>query len=119
MEVKRVNYEYDQNGRYTPENVIKGSPSAMTNNVYTDKTENFHAGSWFATPGIWSFEQKTEEFCYLIEGEVKLTNSEGKEFTFKAGEGLVIPSGFKGTWETVKPIKKVYAVYERKIESKL
>lgn len=50
------------------------------------------------------------EFCHFIEGEAILTNEEGKSWTLKAGDGFIIPSGFKGTWETVKKVRKHYVI---------
>ena len=38
----------------------------------------------------------------------------GKAETFKAGDSFVIPGGFAGTWETVQPVKKLYAIFEPK-----
>ena len=28
------------------------------------------------------------------------------------GDGFVIPIGFKGTWETLKPVRKWYVIWQ-------
>jgi uncharacterized cupin superfamily protein len=28
------------------------------------------------------------------------------------GDGFVIPRGFKGTWETLKPVRKWYVIWQ-------
>jgi uncharacterized cupin superfamily protein len=30
------------------------------------------------------------------------------------GDGFVIPAGFKGVWETLKPVRKWYVTFEAK-----
>ena len=47
-----------------------------------------------------------------LEGEVRLTDESGHTETYVAGDTFVIPKGFKGVWETVKPVRKFFAVYE-------
>lgn len=43
----------------------------------------------------------------------------GAPASYKATPGnpvaFVIPSGFKGSWETVEPLKKYYACYQAKL----
>ncbi len=41
-----------------------------------------------------------------------ITSAEGKRWQFNAGDAWVIPAGFSGTWETVEPARKRYAVFE-------
>ncbi len=45
---------------------------------------------------------------------MELTKEGGEKQTFRAGEAFVIPAGFKGTWDTKKPLKKFFAAYEKK-----
>ena len=33
-----------------------------------------------------------------------------KAHRFKKGDGFIIPPGFKGTWETVKKVRKHYVI---------
>lgn len=68
--------------------------------------------------GIWSSEAFSKkkshpdemEFCYLIEGTVKLTDSEGNSQEFSAGEALVVTPGFDGIWESVTHVKKYFVI---------
>ncbi len=41
-----------------------------------------------------------------------LTSEEGKRWQFNAGDAWVIPAGFKGTWESIEPARKRYAIFE-------
>ena len=40
-----------------------------------------------------------DEFIYLLSGKLVLTDAEGKLTQYLAGESLVVPKGFVGTWE--------------------
>ena len=48
----------------------------------------------------------------VLEGRVVITSEEGKRWQFNAGDAWVIPAGFSGTWETVEPARKRYAIFE-------
>ena len=43
-----------------------------------------------------------------------LTDADGEAQEFKAGDAFVIPAGFAGTWETIEPVRKWYAIFEAK-----
>ena len=45
---------------------------------------------------------------------VRLTDQDGHVDTYGMGDGFVIPMGFKGTWETLKPVRKWYVIWQPK-----
>jgi phosphoethanolamine N-methyltransferase len=96
-----------------PASPISGKPRTTTQNFYTDATGTFFSGIWTSTKGKWPVAYAEEEFVYLLSGTVKLTATNGKSTTFRKGEAFVIPAGFTGTWETLAPIKKFYAIQDR------
>jgi len=93
---------------------ISGKPKTTTQNFYTDATGTFFSGIWTSTKGKWPVSYAEEEFVHLLSGKVKLTAANGKSKTFKKGEAFMIPAGFKGSWETLAPIKKFYAIQDRR-----
>jgi len=53
----------------------------------------------------WAFV--TTEKALILEGECVMTPEDGSPaVSFKAGDLVVFPNGFKGTWEVKKPLKK-------------
>ena len=90
--------------------VVAGSPKTTTRNDYSNPKGKFHCGVWTASKGTWNVKYGEDEFIVLIAGVVKLTPTGGKARTYKAGDAFVIPKGFVGTWETVEPIRKYYAI---------
>ncbi len=73
----------------------------------------FRTGFWAAQPGRAEISYTKDELCMLLEGEVRLTAADGTVATYRAGDSFVIPNGFKGTWETVSPVRKFFATYAR------
>ena len=55
-----------------------------------------------------------EEVCIILEGRVRLTDLSGNAKEFGAGSTFVLPAGFKGTWETLEPVKKIYVIWQAK-----
>ena len=90
--------------------VLAGAPVTTTRNDFSNAKGKFHCGVWTATRGKWSVKYKEDEFIVLLAGKVKLTPEGGRGKTYKAGDAFVIPKGFVGTWETLEPIRKYYAI---------
>ncbi len=84
----------------------------QTHNHYTDPTEQFFAGIWQSSVGAKSVNYTEEEVCVILEGRVRLTDLSGNAKEFGAGSTFVLPAGFKGTWETLEPVKKIYVIWQ-------
>ena len=98
---------------FDPARVLSGAPRASVDNRYSDPSQQFHCGIWSSTPGKWRVTYTEHEFCQLIEGRVRLTADDGTAVEFRAGQAFVVPAGFAGTWETLEPVRKYYAIFER------
>lgn len=98
--------------RSIPQTVLAGRPEALTQNYYTSRSGRFFTGVWESTPGRWSVNYSEDELCVLLSGRVVLTDESGRAEHFAAGDAFIIPAGFRGTWETVDPVRKVYAIHE-------
>jgi uncharacterized cupin superfamily protein len=48
--------------------------------------------------------------CHILEGTVRLTDADGVAKTFGPGHSFVVAAGFKGTWENITPVRKVYFI---------
>ena len=93
--------------------VLAGAPRTTVSNHYADASGQFFAGDWSSTVGKWRVAYTEHEFCHLLEGRVVLTADDGREWRFGPGDAWVIPAGFSGTWETVEPATKRYAIFEK------
>jgi hypothetical protein len=92
--------------------VVQGTPRTIVVNRYADPTARFFAGDWSSSVGKWRVAYSEHEFCHLLEGRVVLTSDTGVSWAFGPGDAWVIPAGFSGTWETVEPARKRYAIFE-------
>ncbi len=63
--------------------------------------------TWEKEVSVFPWEFVTTETALILEGECEMTPADGSpSVTFKAGDLVVFPLGFKGTWEVKKPLKK-------------
>ena len=90
----------------------RASPRPSSRTISAIPAGQFFAGTWSSNVGKWKIEYSENEFCHLLEGRVVITSAEGKRWQFNAGDAWVIPAGFSGTWETVEPARKRYAIFE-------
>jgi len=51
-----------------------------------------------------------DEYVHVLEGEVTLTDLDGNENTFKAGENFLVPKGFLGTWNMTTHYREMVVV---------
>ena len=98
----------------TPGNIVSGNPATRLQNYFTDGTGQFFSGIWESSTGKWRVSYSESEFCGILSGRAILTGADGKPHEFKPGDAFIIPSGFEGTWETVEPVRKWYAIFEAK-----
>jgi uncharacterized cupin superfamily protein len=97
-------------GKPDKEKLIKGKYETRTWNHFTGEDDRLFCGIWESTRGNVKVDYSEWEFCHIIEGKAVLTNEDGKSWTVEKGDGFIIPAGFKGTWETVKKVKKHYVI---------
>jgi uncharacterized protein len=99
-----------EKGKPDKKKLIKGKYETKTWNHFTGEEGRLFCGIWECTPGKVPCDYKEWEFCHIISGKAVLTGENGKKWTVKKGDGLIIPSGFKGTWETVRKLRKHYVI---------
>ena len=99
-----------EKGKPDKKKLVKGKYRTKTWNHFTGEDGRLYCGIWHSTPGKVKIDYKEWEFCHFMAGKAVLTNEEGKSWTLKKGDAFIIPAGFKGTWETVKPVRKHYVI---------
>jgi uncharacterized cupin superfamily protein len=96
----------------SPEKVLAGSGAARAWNAFSDASGRFHAGHWQAEPGVRAVDYAESEVCVILEGRVRLRDADGAAGEFGPGDAFVIAAGFRGTWESIGRVTKIYAVLE-------
>ena len=97
-----------------PERLLPGSPlpEQSLRNLFTDPGGRYFAGIWSSGVGSWRVRYTEHELCVLTEGRVRISDADGRAWTFGPGECFMIPAGFAGVWEVLEPTRKFYAIYE-------
>jgi uncharacterized cupin superfamily protein len=91
---------------------VAGARHPRARTAFVDATGCFTAGVWACDAGTLEIRDLAiDEACYLIEGEVILTDADGRSERFVAGEAFVLPRGFSGTWHMPVPIRKYNAMH--------
>ncbi len=111
---KRINETAttDETSAVSEEKLIVGSPQQQTVNQFTNEKGNFFVGVWGSDTGKWNVSYTEDEFFTIVEGEAILTEENGEPQRLAPGDHMVVAAGFKGTWETIKHVKKLYVIYE-------
>ncbi len=77
---------------------------------FTNSGGNAISGIWEAGPHLERCHCDFDEMCHILEGEVRLTDAQGASKTFGPGDSFVVAAGFKGTWENLSEVKKVFFI---------
>jgi uncharacterized protein len=94
------------------EKLIAGNPRQCVWKHYSDASGKFFAGIWHSEIGKWRISYTEEEYCQILRGTSIIADNAGNIMTVSAGDSVVIPRGFVGTWEVVEPTQKIYVIYE-------
>lgn len=95
----------------SPETVQSGDPKERGRSIYADQTGQLDAGVWECEPNRHVIEGAPyDEFVYLLQGRIDITDDEGNTDTFGAGDSFVMPRGCTCTWDVKEPVRKLYVV---------
>ena len=89
-------------------NPKSGEPFANNWTYYEHSSGNFKAGIWDCTKGSWEHNHPKLEFCYIVEGSVKVIEEGGPTHVFNAGDSFVVPRGTRVTWVVEEYAKKLF-----------
>lgn len=111
-----VHFQRHPVGRETftpsPERRLDGDCRQQLENHYSDPSAQFHAGVWSGSTGSWRVRYTEHEFCSMLEGRVRITDSRGHSIELAKGDHFVIPAGFEGIWQVIEPARKLYVVFD-------
>ena len=66
-------------------------------------------GIWEKEKSIFDWSYSDTETCYILEGEVEVTdNSTGEKIEFKKGDLVQFPKGLECVWNVKRPVRKHY-----------
>jgi hypothetical protein len=66
-------------------------------------------GIWEKEKSIFDYSYDDTETCYILDGEVEVTdNKSGEKLEFKKGDLVQFPKGLECVWNVKKPVRKYY-----------
>ena len=63
---------------------------------------------WEKEVSVFDWSYDVTETCFVLEGEVVVTDTDGTEVRFGAGDMVTFPQGLQCTWDVRTPIRKHY-----------
>ncbi|MES3708686.1 cupin domain-containing protein [Pseudomonas putida] len=90
--------------------VVEAPYRSHTWRHFSNPGKNFTAGTWEAGVHKEYCDCDFDELCHILEGQVRLTDVEGRTREFGPGSTFVVAAGFKGTWENLSPVRKIYVI---------
>lgn len=100
-----------------PREILTDDPAAVDTSFtakswrcFVNEAKGARAGIWEAGPHLERVDCDYDEMCHILDGEVRLTDTEGHARRFGPGDSFVVERGFKGTWENLSPVRKVFFI---------
>ncbi len=94
--------------------IVEGAAHPTAYTAYTDPSGVFTVGVWACDAGTLAINDLAiDEACYLLEGEVIITDADGNSERYVAGDAFLLKRGFVGTWHMPRPILKYNAMFKR------
>jgi uncharacterized protein len=90
--------------------ILSGAPVGLTRNSYESANGRKLVGLWESSAGAWRVAYTEWEYCWILEGRVRIIGSDGAVTEAGPGDSLVLHPGFEGVWEVVEPCKKLYVI---------
>lgn len=81
--------------------------------VFSSSTNNENVVAfWESEAGVLRTEgYPVDEYCYVLEGTLVLTDADGRQQTFGPGDTFIIPKGWIGTWDMKTRFKKQFVTF--------
>lgn len=101
----------DPNLRLTDSDLLPGTSTPQREQIYfTNDHGNFEVGLWDTQALSTELEPfPWHEFAQVLEGEVTITEQDGVQQTFVAGDVFFVPEGTVCAWQIPRYLRKFYA----------
>lgn len=93
-----------------PEEILEGTPNARLLLTADVGERGASAGFWSCDVGRYEFAFDYDEFIYVVEGEVAITDCRpgGPTRTLGPGDTAHFPTGCKTIWQITKKLTKYF-----------
>jgi uncharacterized cupin superfamily protein len=88
--------------------VLEGNPKQTGRIDWGNAEGPMATGVWECTPGKVRLVNPFSEFCTVTEGQVTVTDGDGKQTTFGPGDSFFIAQGETSTWDIHEAFQKIF-----------
>lgn len=79
--------------------------------VWTSPDDATEVGVWECEPGTFTaVREGTTEVCQILSGRATITGDDGIAADVGPGSTVVLPDGWRGTWEVHETVRKTYVM---------
>jgi uncharacterized cupin superfamily protein len=111
-EIRVIKAEDDLDWLVIPTSGGDPNPPGEEAVVFRSGDLRFSFGLWRRVPETGPMEPPYHEIAVIIEGEVEVTEPDGRTHHVRPGDVLITPKGSRATWRALSPVKKLWAIYK-------
>lgn len=93
-----------------PSWILEGTPEAKGTVLLQSADKLISSGLWSCSAGKFNWTFAWDEFVYVLEGEVTISEEGGETYTLKAGDCAHFPLGLKTKWHVPDFVKKAFTL---------
>jgi uncharacterized cupin superfamily protein len=91
--------------------VVRGNPIASIRFEIGEANSMIRTGYWACTTGAFECTEAGDELQTLLQGRLKVIESDGTEHEFKAGDSFFTRKGEVVIWDVLEDIEKIFFTY--------
>ena len=80
--------------------------------TFNNADESFTLGLWESSQANISSDWSYDEFMYVIQGQIVMTDENGNSHEINPGEAMIVPTGSKGRFIVPEGVVKIWAIYD-------
>jgi uncharacterized cupin superfamily protein len=90
-----------------PDWILSGAPEARSRQLARSSDRASSVMAWSCTAGRFNWQYTVDETVHIIEGEVFVTDENGREHRLGPGDSAFFPAGSRSTWNVPVEVRKV------------
>src|SRR4051794_3877278 len=87
--------------------VIDGAPVARSCDLHSSREAGVSMNLWDCTAGRFHWHYGSDELVEILEGEVRVSDVDGRQRVLRAGDTAHFPAGTSFVWEVPEYVKKL------------
>jgi len=99
-----------------PDTIDSGNPAMLYAALIEDVAttgRTMHSGVWTCSVGGWpETDYAVDEVMVMVEGHLRITDTDGTVHDLRAGDTFFLPRGWAGRWDVIEDMKKIFVIVE-------